>query len=160
MVTGECLTHTRNQTHNMPGKVMQIPAKEPTIIAPCGINCSLCRAYIRDRHPCPGCRGGNGNKSDACLTCAVKNCEELNAGGHQFCHACSKFPCAELLRLDKRYRTRYGVSVIVNLERIQAVGVEFFVVEETAKWSCPKCGSLLCMHKPECVNCGHTWNDK
>jgi len=144
----------------MPGKVMQIQAKNQTIIAPCGINCSLCRAYIRDRLPCPGCRGGDGNKSNACLTCAIKNCEELNAGGRQFCHSCGKLPCAKLLHLDKRYRTKYGMSVIANLERIKAVGVENFVAEEASKWSCPGCGSRLCMHKPRCVNCGYIWQVK
>lgn len=160
MVTGECLTLARDQVNIMPGKILQIQAKDPTIVAPCGINCSLCRAYIRDREPCPGCRGSDGSKSNACLTCVIKNCRELAAGDHRLCNTCDKFPCVELLHLDKRYRTKYGVSVIANLERIKAVGVELFVIEETAKWSCPECGSLLCMHKPQCINCGHTWQDK
>ena len=60
-------------------------------------------------------------------------------------------------RLDKRYRTKYGVSVIGNLGHIKAVGVERFVAEEESKWSCPKCGARLCMHKPGCVSCGYPW---
>lgn len=138
-------------------KVEQIRAGNPRIIAPCGINCSLCRAYIRERRPCPGCRGVNDNKSNACLTCSIKNCKELAAGGFQFCYACDKFPCADLLHLDRRYRTKYSVSVIANLERIKAIGTARFIAEETLKWSCPECGKLLCMHKPQCVNCGYTW---
>ena len=125
----------------MPGKVVQILAEDALIIAPCGINCSLCRAYMRERQPCPACRGGVDNKSKACLACAIKNCAVLAAGGHRFCFSCEKFPCAKLLRLDHRYRTKYSVSVIENLQRIKAVGVEQFVAEDTTKWSCPQCGS-------------------
>lgn len=87
----------------------------------------------------------------------MKNCEELAAGGHEFCFSCDKYPCAELVHLDRRYRTKYAVSVIENLERIKAVGVKRFVAEEAARWSCAECGSRLCMHKPQCIHCGHTW---
>ncbi len=144
----------------MPSKVVRIQASDPLIIARCGIDCSLCRAYIRDHKPCPGCRGGDSNKSNACLTCVIRNCEEHTAGSHEFCFSCAKYPCADLLHLDRRYRTRYGVGVIENLERIQTVGVRRFVAEEATKWSCSKCGSCLCMHKPDCVNCGQTWQVK
>jgi hypothetical protein len=143
----------------MPNRSTQIQASDAAIIAPCGINCSLCRAYIRDRLPCPGCRGGDNNKSNSCLTCAIKNCKELAAGGFRFCYFCDKFPCAELKRLEKRYKSKYGVSVIANLERIKTIGVKRFIEEEAAKWTCPECGSLLCMHKPQCVNCGYTRQD-
>ena len=141
----------------MQTKVMKISLGDPKIVAPCGINCGLCRAYVRDRKACPGCRGGCSSKSKSCLACAIKNCKELAAAKYQFCFTCARFPCALLLRLDKRYRTKYGVSVLRNLERIKAVGVESFVTEEASKWSCPECGSTLCMHKPQCFNCGHTW---
>ena len=140
----------------MTNKAIQIQPKTPAIIAPCGINCSLCRAYMRDRDPCPGCRGGDSNKSNACLTCAIKNCSELAAGNHRFCSSCPQFPCAELSHLDHRYRTQYGVSVIDNLIRIKVAGVKEFIAEEAVDWSCPECGSRLCMHKPQCPHCGST----
>jgi hypothetical protein len=144
----------------MRSSIRQIPANDPLIIAPCGLNCSLCRAYLRERDPCPGCRGDETSKSNACLTCAIKNCAELAAGGHQFCFTCDKFPCADLLHLEGRYKDKYGVSVIANLGRIKAVGVERFVAEETTKWSCPERGVLLCMHKARCANCGYVWQAK
>lgn len=139
---------------------MQIPADDPRIIAPCGLNCSLCRAYIRTHAPCPGCRGGTQNKSNSCLTCAIKNCPELAAGKLDFCFTCKHFPCADLLHLDKRYRTKYGVSVIANLEQIGTAGLARFMQEEAEKWSCPECGTLLCMHTPQCPNCGITKQPK
>jgi hypothetical protein len=127
------------------------------LIAPCGLNCGLCRAFVRDRNPCPGCRGGNIHKSNACVTCVIKNCGELAAGNYRFCFSCAKYPCSDLLHLDDRYRTKYGISVVANLGRIETIGVESFVTEEGAKWLCKKCGSRLCMHKPQCAACGHTW---
>jgi hypothetical protein len=144
----------------MQGKVVQIKSNDPLIIAPCGLNCSLCRAYIRNRGTCPGCRGADSHKANACVTCAIKTCEELASGGYQFCYSCSRVPCPVLLHLDNRYRTRYSVSVLANLERIQAVGVRRFIAEEATRWSCPECGFRLCMHKPQCINCGHTWQVK
>ena len=141
----------------MSNKGAQIQPGDPMVIAPCGINCSLCRAYIRDRNPCFGCRGGGCNKSHASRTCTIKNCAQLEAGNHQFCYSCANYPCADLLHLDERYRSKYCVSVLSNLERIRTIGVATFVTEETTKWSCPECGTRLCMHKPQCVNCNHTW---
>jgi hypothetical protein len=145
----------------MPDKFAQNQARNPMIVAPCGVNYSLCREYIRDRKPCPGCRGGDSHKSNACLTCDIKNCRKRAAGGHKFYFSCDTVPCADLLHLDGRYQAnKYGVSVIANLERIGAIGVERFVAEEEAKWSCSECGSLLCMHKPQCVHCGRAWQGK
>jgi hypothetical protein len=137
----------------MPKDSLHVLAGDPAIIAPCGINCSLCRAYARDRQPCPGCRGGNRNKSNSCLNCTIKNCPEFISGGHRFCFTCANYPCSDLLRLDKRYSTRYSVSVIENLERIRAVGERAFLVEQDAKWSCDECGARLCMHKSTCSDC-------
>jgi hypothetical protein len=149
----------------MSNKVVQIEAKNLKIIAPCGINCGLCRAYIRDSQPCYGCRSGgcrdcDSNKSKTCRTCAIMNCTKLAAGNHRFCFSCADYPCAKLLHLDRRYRTKYGVSVMENLGRIKSIGVKRFVAEETTKWACPECGSRLSMHKPECGNCGYTWQGK
>lgn len=127
------------------------------LIAPCGLNCRLCRAFVRGQNPCPGCRGGDSNKSNACLTCVIKHCGELSAGGHRFCFPCAKYPCTNLLHLDDRYQMKYGVSVIANLARIKAIGLESYVAEEDAKWLCSKCGSRLCMHKAHCVTCGNSW---
>ena len=139
---------------------LRIRANDPMLIAPCGLNCSLCRAYIRGRNPCPGCRGGDNHKSKTCSSCTIKNCKNLTADKHQFCYSCAKFPCAPLLHLASRYQDKYGVSIMANLERINAVGAENFVAEETAKWACPNCNSLLCMHKPQCINRCHTRQDR
>jgi hypothetical protein len=141
----------------MPDQVEQIQVMDPLIIAPCGINCSLCRAYIRDRHPCSGCRGSDSYKATACLNCVIRNCAALADGDYQFCYSCSHYPCPTLKHLDTRYRTRYGLSVMANLDRIREVGVELFLSEEATTWTCSECSSRLCMHKPQCITCGFIW---
>ena len=128
-----------------------------TLIAPCGINCRLCRAYTRDRKSCPGCRGDDTLKSSSCVTCHIKNCEKKINGKIEYCFKCDEFPCTRLTHLDKRYRIKYGTSVIDNLISIKKIGIINFVKNENKKWTCPECGSMICMHKPQCLSCGYVW---
>jgi len=136
------------------------PEKEAWVeaVAPCGINCSLCRRYGWDKKPCPGCRGDDALKLKTCVRCYIKNCEKLAAGKYEYCFDCSEFPCKRLVNLDKRYRTNYGTSVIDNLLSIKKIGAVKFVENEKIKWTCPECGALLCMHKPQCLACGYAWH--
>lgn len=55
--------------------------------------------------------------------------------------------------LDKRYRTRYGMSVIDNLEIIKNAGIDEFLAHEKLKWTCSACGGTICIHKGLCINC-------
>lgn len=127
----------------------------PSLIAPCGLNCRLCRAYNRERNRCPGCRGDDSQKSPSCVNCKIKNCTELE--GKRFCHSCRKFPCDNFKLLEKRYSTKYGLSLVENLNHIREHGVRAFIRNEKMKWQCPKCSSLLCVHKTECVVCKYQW---
>ena len=34
------------------------------MIAPCGLNCCLCKRALAEANPCPGCHGPNENKSE------------------------------------------------------------------------------------------------
>ncbi len=127
------------------------------LIAPCGLNCGVCRAHLRANKPCPGCRGDDTGKSKTCVQCKIKTCEELVKGNASYCFACDEFPCATLAHLDKRYRTRYGTSAIDNLLSIKKIGVRKFVESETRKWTCPECSGTLCMHEAQCPACGYAW---
>jgi hypothetical protein len=129
----------------------------PTLIAPCGLNCRLCHAYARDKNVCPGCRGEDTSKSKSCLACRIKNCEKLVKGKFEYCFQCDEFPCALLVRLDKRYKTKYGTSPIINLRSIKEIGIVSYVENENKIWMCPECGSMICMHKPQCLSCGYVW---
>lgn len=128
-----------------------------TLIAPCGMNCRLCRAYVRDRNVCPGCRSDEGPKSKSCRECSIKNCERIVDDGIRYCFECVNFPCMRMSRLDKRYRTRYGMSMIENLNAVREQGVKRFLENQEKRWACPACGKLLCVHKSGCIYCEHVW---
>jgi hypothetical protein len=129
-----------------------------SLIAPCGMNCSLCIAYqFREkdfnkhgfhRTYCPGCipRGKN-------CTHMGDSCELLGKGSVRFCYECETFPCKRLKSLDKRYRTKYHMSMIENLKAIQKEGIENFLKNEKEKWSCKKCGERICCHNGLCMSC-------
>lgn len=128
-----------------------------SLIAPCGMNCRLCIAYIREKNPCPGCRCDNRVKPKTRFTCRIKTCDKLKVGTAKYCFTCDLFPCGRLKHLDKRYRTKYGMSMIDNLAQIQKTGIRRFIKNELKKWACPECGELLCVHKPQCLCCSRSW---
>jgi hypothetical protein len=129
------------------------------LIAPCGMNCALCSAYLARQHDlrkqgimriyCAGCRPRGKN-------CAFlkKKCDLLGKGQVQYCYECSDFPCPTLKHLDKRYRTFYRMSMIENLEFIRDNGVEKLLEKESEKWRCPNCGGVICCHNGICFECG------
>ena len=137
----------------------EINLSNSILIAPCGIDCRFCRAFERDKNPCPGCRVEDVHKPKTRLACPIKTCEKRIRGGFEYCFACDEFPCSRLSHLDKRYRDHYGLSVLENLSSIQDSGVEAFIAAEDKKWTCPQCGSKLCIHKPDCLACGYVWRN-
>ena len=127
------------------------------LIAPCGMNCGLCRRYLRERDRCEGCASGDADKSPSVRDCPIRNCEALSSSESGFCFECDDFPCARLKRLDKRYRTKYRMSMLENQEAIRESGLEAFVESERKRWGCPDCSGIQCVHTPACVYCGHEW---
>lgn len=55
------------------------------LVAPCGMNCRLCVAYVRKKNPCPGCRGADEGKPRHCVACAIKNCEIIGRSESGLC---------------------------------------------------------------------------
>ncbi len=138
---------------------MRTPQERAALIAPCGMDCALCWAYQAQRHDlkkqgvnrkyCPGCipRGEHcRHMRDAC--------ETIGNGRVRFCFECGKFPCDRLKRLDARYRTKYHMSMIENLQSIQSQGMDAFLRDQQARWTCKTCGEdLLCCHCGLCLSC-------
>jgi hypothetical protein len=122
-----------------------------SLIAPCGMNCGICMAYLRAKNKCSGCRGSIIGKTVARLECKIKKCDKLNS---EYCFTCEEFPCKKLKHIDKRYRTKYHMSMIENLINIRDFGVRNFLKTEKIKWTCPKCGGTICVHKGNCSECG------
>jgi hypothetical protein len=140
--------------------VRKISATIPVnLIAPCGMNCRLCLGYIREKNKCPGCLNIDSQGSQKSIyrtTCKIRNCEEITKGKSKFCSdSCARFPCARLKQLDKRYRTKYGMSMIDNLKMINELGIRHFIRIEKVKWICSECGEMICVHRPLCLSCGH-----
>ena len=124
------------------------------LIAPCGMNCGLCYAFLRSRNRCPGCRVGDRRKPKTRLACRIRNCRARRG---RFCTGCARFPCERLRHLDQRYRTKYGMSMLENLRRIETDGLRSFVEQEKTKWVCPGCGATICVHKGFCLVCERRW---
>lgn len=124
------------------------------LIAPCGMNCGVCLAYLRDKRKCPGCRGEDTNKSASCIKCIIRNCEMIKLSKSKFCFECENYPCKRLKQLDKRYRTKYTMSMIENLESIKGIGLSAFIENEKKRWHCIKCGGVICVHRGYCLHCG------
>ena len=125
-----------------------------SLIAPCGMNCSICMAYLREKNRCLGCRGNDELKPVSCVRCIIKNCEILKKLKLDFCSdKCEKYPCKRLKNLDKRYRTKYNMSMIENLQNIKKDGIRKFVMNEKVRWACPECGGTICVHRGYCFSC-------
>jgi hypothetical protein len=128
------------------------------LVAPCGMNCSLCASYLALKNDvknkgvkisyCIGCRPRNKN-------CAFikKQCSKLSSGEVDFCFECSSFPCDTLKRLDSRYKARYRMSMIDNLVFIKEHGMQSFLAAQEKTWKCPNCGELISCHNGLCFNC-------
>ncbi|HEX2960793.1 MAG TPA: DUF3795 domain-containing protein [Ignavibacteriales bacterium] len=123
------------------------------LIAPCGINCGVCRGHLRAKNKCQGCRASDTCKPKTRLTCQIKTCRVFTDGKTKYCFECEDFPCASLKQLDKRYRTKYGMSVIENLLTIKTSGIRKFLQEEKARWTCKECGGTVCVHTGACSIC-------
>jgi len=131
-----------------------IQSKYQGLIAACGMNCGLCIGYLREKKPCGGCfKKDDENKPNQCRTCSIVNCELLAKTESGFCFECEKFPCKRLKQLDKRYKSKYRMSMIDNLLFIQKNGLQNFIEKEEQKWRCKVCGSGLCVHRDFCLNC-------
>ena len=132
---------------------------ETVLIAPCGMNCALCSAFLARKYElkkrgimrsyCAGCRPQERN-------CAFmkKSCERLGNGLVQYCYECTEYPCRRLKHLDKRYRTNYHMSMIENLDSIREQGMEQFLKREEEKWRCSECSGTISCHGGLCFKCG------
>ncbi|MFC1536172.1 DUF3795 domain-containing protein [Candidatus Neomarinimicrobiota bacterium] len=124
------------------------------LIAPCGMNCGICLGHLRYKNQCPGCRKKDAYESSYGRKCIIRSCQILKENNWKFCSdKCDKYPCIRLRNLNKRYRTKYNMSMIENLENIKGNGIRKFVKSEKARWACPECGGTVCVHRGHCLIC-------
>jgi len=130
------------------------------LVAPCGMNCGICKAYLaysrgvpRKRGEvihCTGCMARNKN-------CAFirKGCEKIRKQQIRFCHECANMPCERLAKLDSQYRVRYGMSMVENLKEMRDKGIDSFLESQHEKYKCPSCGDIVSVHEGRCYQCGY-----
>jgi len=127
---------------------------EATLIAPCGMNCGICMAYLRKKNKCPGCANVDPYLRSYRRRCVIRNCETIKSNQSGFCYECADFPCKRLKQLDKRYTTKYHMSMLENLEMIKNEGIAALLTREEEKWKCPECGGVISCHNGICYTCG------
>ena len=88
-----------------------------------------------------------------CAKCIIRNCEYFEESGKKYCFSCPQYPCARLKQLDRRYRGKYSMSMLENLEYIKTNGVRKFVKKEKDRWKCVECGELISCHWRVCASC-------
>lgn len=127
------------------------------MIAPCGLDCSVCSRALQKDRPCPGCNGPDENKPEFCAKrCGIILCEKRKRNGYRFCDECPDFPCADVMEKENRYTTKYPVyeSPLQNIRDIREMGMEAFLARERERMSCGECGSPICVHDGICSGCG------
>jgi hypothetical protein len=111
------------------------------LIAPCGMNCAVCRGHLLSKNPCDGCRKITESEPVSRFSCKMRICDERK---NDYCFYCKEFPCQRLRQLDKRYSTKYGLSEIENLEIIRDQGIRKFLKKENERWV--KGNEIFCVH--------------
>ena len=138
----------------------------PELIAPCGMNCGICKRYLaytrgvpEERGKvihCQGCRTEHARKN-----CYLKRgCKRIAEKEIKFCFECDDMPCENLnRRLERRYQKQYNMSVVENLKELKDKGMEQFLETQEHKYKCPKCGDIISVHDRKCYTCGHIETD-
>lgn len=129
------------------------------LIAPCGMNCAVCSRYLAYRNSlkksqCRGCRPDNKKCSYLFEKCSGINNSVSGTSRASFCSECDQYStCKQISRMDKRYRTKYSMSVKDNLDFIKKEGMDKFSGEQYRKYKCDRCGGLISIHNRKCFKC-------
>jgi len=129
----------------------------PKLIAPCGMNCGICKTYLAYSRGIPKEKGKISHCSGCLLrdkNCFIKRgCKKLRQGEFKFCFECNDMPCENLDRIDRRYRERYHMSMVENLKELKEKGMKQFLKSQEEKYECPKCGDVISIHDGKCYTC-------
>ena len=125
------------------------------MIAPCGMNCSICIGFFgytmagaKRKKQCIGCKPSNKSCDHI-----KKYCEKLRKKEIDYCYESVDFPCKYIQRLDTKYRERFRMSMIANLEYIRDRGMQEFLKGQQERHKCQNCGGVICVHNGICYLC-------
>lgn len=137
--------------------------EENNLAGRCGVYCGACRSYLLQKKDlfeekgykrgCKGCKAQDKN-------CAFvkKGCKALRNKEIEYCFECEKIPCERLTSINNRYKSKYKVNFLDNLNRMKEIGVDQWLEEQKLLYTCPECGGEICVHDAECFDCGHEGN--
>lgn len=131
------------------------------MIAPCGLDCSLCTQAHLTTNACPGCLGPNEHKPEFCSArCDIIRCEQRKKHQYRFCDECPEYPCKHSLERETRYASQYALkeSPLTNLREIRQKGMKEFLREEQKRWTCQDCGGVISVHEGVCCGCGRKYD--
>lgn len=139
------------------GATMKMPNSiDPIMLAPCGMNCTVCYKHVGIRkkaQPCQGCLKSDLGKPEHCRKCNIKTCTQRK--GYIHCFECTDFPCKLIKNLEKSYNKRYNASLIENSKIAKEKGILEFLEHDCKKWTCDKCGGAFSLHDVICSECGN-----
>ena len=132
------------------------------MIAPCGLNCTVCSEALRKESSCVGCRN-EGYKGEYCANiCKIVKCEIRKTLPDGFCDECPQYPCREIVDKECWYANDYPMieSLMGNLAFIRENGIEKFLQREKKRWTCSDCGRIISVHDGICYGCGKNHTDR
>ena len=136
---------------------MEKNAVRAEMIAPCGLDCSICSRALAEKDPCPGCLGPDENKPEFCSKrCGIILCRKRQENGYTYCDECPDYPCADVEEKESRYTSKYPLyeSPGKNLREIRENGMEKFLEKERNEWTCGECGHIVSVHTGICSGGG------
>lgn len=117
-------------------------ASRKEMIAPCGIDCSICELHLAGEDdtikqyllakgvsesaiPCKGCIPNGGNCPLMTTTCSTFKCTQENEV--RFCFECSSFPCTKLYPSSDRADVLPHNLKLLNQAIIQNQGIDTLI---------------------------------
>lgn len=70
----------------------------------------------------------------------MRNCKDKKGDYYN----CENLPCKRLKNLNKRYREKYGMSMIENLRFIKNYGIDKFLEQQSEKYIIKE--GIFCVH--------------
>ena len=127
------------------------------MIAPCGLDCALCKRALAETNPCPGCHGPDQDKPEFCaVKCGIILCRKRAENGYVYCDECPDYPCPDVREKEDRYTSKYPLyeSPGKNLRDIRKDGMTAFLENERRQRTCKDCGHIISVHTGICSGCG------
>jgi hypothetical protein len=136
---------------------METDPFKPELVAPCGMNCGICKLYLAFSRGLPK-EKGKVSHCNGCLirakNCYIKRgCKKLRTKQVKYCYECAEMPCKNLEHLERRYQERYTTSLVGNLKEVKEKGMEQFLQNQENSFKCSNCRDVVSVHNRECYTC-------